>query len=214
MKLRVILADDHAMLREGLRSLLQASDDFDVVGETGDGRDAVALARELEPDVVVMDVSMPGLNGIDATRRITRLLPEARVLALSSHGDGSYVKGMLEAGARGYLVKEAAADELKSALETIMRGRVYVSPGIADGRAEGCLQGDDGRAPRALSTREREVLQLVAEGKTSVEIAAVLQLSRRTVETHRRRIMDKLEIRSVAGLTRCAIRAGITPLGE
>ncbi len=214
MKVKVILADDHAMLRAGLKSLLQAVEDFDVVGETDNGRDTVALARELEPDVVVMDVAMPDMNGIDATRRIARLLPDVRVLALSSHGDGSYVKGMLEAGARGYLVKEAAIDELKTALETVVRGRIYVSSQICDGLVEDYLRQDEIRVPRALSTREREVLQLVAEGKSSVEIAALLHLSRRTVETHRRRIMDKLAIRSVAGLTKYAIREGITSLGD
>lgn len=214
MKAKVILADDHALLRAGLKSLLQAGDEFDVVGETGNGRDTVALARALEPDVVVMDVAMPGMNGVDATRRIARLLPEVRVLALSSHADGSYVKGMLEAGARGYLVKEAAVDELEAALDTVMRGRVYVSPRIRDASVEDYLHNDAGRAPQALSSREREVLQLVAEGKSSVEIAALLHLSRRTVETHRRRIMDKLAIRSVAGLTKYAIREGITSVGS
>ncbi len=214
MSVKVIFADDHAMLRAGLRSLLQSEAGFEVVGETGNGRDTVALARALEPDVVIMDVAMPDMNGIDATRKIVRMLPDVRVLALSSHGDGSFVKGMLEAGARGYLVKEAAVDELKSALETIMRGRIYVSPRVGDGFAGDDLLQDESRARRVLSSREREVLQLVAEGKSSAEIAAVLHLSRRTVETHRRRIMNKLDIRSVAGLTKYAIREGITLLGE
>ena len=214
MKIKVILADDHAMLRAGLRSLLQAAEAYDVVAETDNGRDTVALARELKPDIVVMDVAMPDMNGIDATRRIARQLPEIRVLALSSHGDGSYVKAMLEAGARGYLVKEAAADELQAALETVLRGRIYVSPRIRDGLVDDYLGGAGSRPPRALTTREREVLQLVAEGKSSAEIAAKLHLSRRTIETHRRRIMNKLAIRSVAGLTKYAIRAGLTSLDD
>ena len=213
MKARVNLADDHALLHAGLESLLQAADEFDVVGETENGRDTVALTCTLEPDVVVMDVAMPGMNGVDATRRITRLLAEVRVLALSSHADGSYVKAMREAGAHGYRVKAAAVEELEAALDTVLHGRVYVSPRIRDGGGGDCLQHDDRRATQALSSREREVLQLVAEGKSSVEIAALLHLSGRTVETHRRRIMDKLAIRSVAGLTRYAIREGITSLG-
>lgn len=214
--IRVILADDHAMLRAGLKRLLEALGDVDVVAETDNGRDTVALARKHGPDVIVMDVAMPDMNGIDATRRLARILPQVKVLALSSHGDGAYVRGMLEAGARGYLVKEAAADELPVALDRILRGRVYVSPAITDQRVEDYLRlgngaADPGPAPR-LSTREREVLQLVAEGKSSVDIAGILHLSRRTVETHRRRIMDKLGIRSVAGLTKYAIREGITSL--
>ena len=214
MSIKVIFADDHALLRAGLKSLLQSHTGFEVVGETDNGRDTVALARELEPDVVVMDVAMPDMNGIDATRKIVRLLPGVRVLALSSHGDGSYVRGMLEAGARGYLVKEAAAEELKAALETIMRGRIYVGPQAGDRLVDDYLARDDGAARRTLSSREREVLQLVAEGKSSAEIAAVLHLSRRTVETHRRRIMNKLDIHSIAGLTKYAIREGITSLGD
>ena len=217
MAIRVILADDHTILRAGLKSLLQASLEVKVVAEADNGRDTVALARELEPDIVVMDVAMPDMNGVDATRKIAQLVPDVRVLALSSHNDGAFVKGMLEAGARGYLLKDAATDELLSALEMVHRGRVYVSPSVTDKLVGDYLQrvkGNVGPDSQVLSTREREVLQLVAEGKSSAQIAGTLHLSDRTVETHRKRIMDKLGLRSVAALTKYAIREGITSLDD
>lgn len=217
MAIRVILADDHTILRAGLKSLLQGSRDVEVIAESDNGRDTVSQARELKPDIVVMDVAMPDMNGVDATRKIVQLAPQVRVLALSSHNDGAFVKGMLEAGARGYLLKDAATDELLTALDAVHRGRVYVSPSVTDTLVGDYLQrvkGDIGPDAQILSTREREVLQLVAEGKSSAQIAAALHLSDRTVETHRKRIMDKLGIRSIAALTKYAIREGITSLHD
>ncbi len=217
MAIRVILADDHNILRAGLKSLLQGSHDVEVIAESDNGRDTVALARELEPDIVVMDVAMPDMNGVDATRKIGQLAPQVRVLALSSHNDGAFVKGMLEAGARGYLLKDAATGELLTALEAVHKGQIYVSPSVTDTLVGDYLQrvkGDIGPDAQILSTREREVLQLVAEGKSSAQIAAALHLSDRTVETHRKRIMDKLGIRSIAALTKYAIREGITSLHD
>lgn len=215
MAIRVILADDHNILRAGLKSLLNSTAEIDVVAEANNGRETLALARELEPDIIVMDVAMPDMNGVDATRKLTRLFPQIRVLALSSHNDGAYVKGMLEAGARGYLLKDAAPDELLSALETVYRGRIYVSATVTDTLVGDYLKrvkGNIGPDSQILSPREREVLQLVAEGRTSAQIAAALHLSDRTIETHRKRIMDKLGIRSIAELTKYAIREGITSL--
>lgn len=217
MAIRVILADDHSILRAGLRSLLQTSAKVEVVAEADNGRDTVSLARELEPDVIVMDVAMPDMNGVDATRKIAQLVPQVRVLALSSHNDGAFVKGMLEAGARGYLLKDAATAELLTALNSVYQGRVYVSPSVVDTQVGDYLQrvkGKVGADAPLLSTREREVLQLVAEGKSSAQIATALHLSNRTIETHRKRIMDKLGIRSVAELTKYAIREGITSLHD
>lgn len=217
MAIRVILADDHNILRAGLKSLLQTSHDVEVVAEADNGRDTVTLAREFEPDIVVMDVAMPDMNGVDATRKIAQLAPQVRVLALSSHNDGAFVKGMLEAGARGYLLKDAATTELLTALTAVNQGRIYVSPSVTDTLVGDYLQrvkGKIGPDAQVLSTREREVLQLVAEGKSSAQIASTLHLSDRTVETHRKRIMDKLGIRSIAELTKYAIREGITSLHD
>jgi two-component system response regulator NreC len=212
--IRVLLADDHKILRQGLRTLLEQEADIDVVGEADNGRASVKLAGELAPDVVIMDVAMPDLNGIDATHRITEADPGARVLALSMHSDGRYVKGMLQAGARGYILKDCASEELTRAIRTVMAGQVYVSPGVT-----GVIVNDYVRQlsaatgePATLSQREREVLQLLAEGASTAAIAADLHLSVKTIETHRKRIMDKLELRSIAELTKYAIREGITAL--
>lgn len=212
---RVLLADDHKILRQGLRTLLEQEADIEIVGEADNGRTSVKLAGELAPDVVIMDVAMPDLNGIDATRRITDAEPKARVLALSMHSDGRYVKGMLQAGARGYILKDCAAEELTRAIRTVMADQVYVSPGVT-----GTIVDDYVRQLAAakvdesatLTHREREVLQLLAEGGSTAHIADELHLSVKTVETHRKRIMDKLGLRSIAELTKYAIREGITAL--
>ncbi len=208
---RVLLADDHKILRQGLRTLLEQEKDIQVVGEAENGRSSVKLAGELAPDVVIMDVAMPDLNGIDATRRIAEAEPRTRVLALSMHSDGRYVKGMLQAGARGYILKDCAAEELTHAIRTVMAGQVYVSPGVT-----GAIVNDYVRQlsaadePATLTRREREVLQLLTEGGSTANIAAGLHLSVKTIETHRKRIMDKLGLRSIAELTKYAIREGIT----
>jgi len=217
MATRVILADDHKILRAGLISLLKSARDFEVVAEACNGRETVNLVRQLIPDIVVMDVAMPDMNGVEATRKITRLVPQVRVLALSGHDEGVFVKGMLEAGAKGYLLKDAATDELLAALKTVLQGRIYVSPSVTDTLVIDYLQrvkGEVGPDAERLTTREREVLQLVAEGKSTASIAAILHLSDRTIETHRKRIMDKLGIRSIAELTKYAIREGITSLHD
>ncbi len=208
---RVLLADDHKILRQGLRTLLEQEKEIQVVGEADNGRSSVKLTGELAPDVVIMDVAMPDLNGIDATRRITEVEPRTRVLALSMHSDGRYVKGMLQAGARGYILKDCAAEELTHAIRTVMAGQIYVSPGVT-----GAIVNDYVRQlsavdePATLTRREREVLQLLAEGGSTANIAAGLHLSVKTIETHRKRIMDKLGLRSIAELTKYAIREGIT----
>ncbi len=208
---RVLLADDHKILRQGLRTLLEQEKDIQIVGEADNGRSSVKLTGELAPDVVIMDVAMPDLNGIDATRRITEAEPRTRVLALSMHNDGRYVKGMLQAGARGYILKDCAAEELTHAIRTVMAGQIYVSPGVT-----GTIVNDYVRQltaadePATLTRREREVLQLLAEGGSTANIAAGLHLSVKTIETHRKRIMDKLDLRSIAELTKYAIREGIT----
>jgi DNA-binding NarL/FixJ family response regulator len=208
---RVLLADDHKILRQGLRTLLEQEKDIQIVGEADTGRSSVELAGELAPDVVIMDVAMPDLNGIDATRRIADVKPRTRVLALSMHSDGRYVRGMLQAGARGYILKDCAAEELTHAIRTVMAGQVYVSPGVT-----GTIVNDYVRQltaadqPATLTPREREVLQLLAEGGSTANIAAGLNLSVKTIETHRKRIMDKLDLRSIAELTKYAIREGIT----
>jgi DNA-binding NarL/FixJ family response regulator len=208
---RVLLADDHKILRQGLRTLLEQEKDIQIVGEADNGRSSVKLTGELAPDVVIMDVAMPDLNGIDATRRITEAEPRTRVLALSMHSDGRYVKGMLQAGARGYILKDCAAEELTHAIRTVMAGQIYVSPGVT-----GTIVNDYVRQltaadePTTLTRREREVLQLLAEGGSTANIAAGLHLSVKTIETHRKRIMDKLDLRSIAELTKYAIREGIT----
>ena len=212
---RVLLADDHKILREGLRTLLEQESDMQVVGEAENGRSSVKLAGELAPDVVIMDVAMPDLNGIDATRRITEAEPNAKVLALSMHSDGRYVRGMLQAGARGYILKDCAAEELTRAIRTVMSNQVYVSPGVTGTIVNDYvrqLSSTDTDEPATLTRREREVLQLLAEGSSTAQIAERLHLSVKTVETHRKRIMDKLGLRSIAELTKYAIREGITAL--
>jgi DNA-binding NarL/FixJ family response regulator len=214
---KIIVADDHQMIREGLRSMLAEQDGFDVVADTGDGRAAVNLAAELGADVIIMDVTMPGLNGIEATRQLKAKHPAAQVVGLSMHADREFVTEMLAAGASGYLLKDCPFGELVSAIRAAAAGDVYLSPKIAGVVVQGCLQSStstDGGRPGAgaLTPREREVLQLVAEGKSSKEIAALLKLSAKTVDTHRRQVMEKLQLYSVAELTHYAIREGMTTL--
>ena len=211
---RVLLADDHKILRQGLRTLLDQEPDIHVVGEADNGRSSIKLAGELEPDVIIMDIAMPDLNGIDATRRITEGDPHTRVLALSMHSDGRYVKGMLQAGARGYILKDCAAEELTHAIRTVMADQFYVSPGVAGTIVDDYVRqlSTTAEEPAILSCREREVLQLLAEGASTACIAAELHLSIKTIETHRKRIMDKLGLRSIAELTKYAIREGLTTL--
>lgn len=220
MPIRLVLADDHQIVREGLRSLLAKEMDIQVVGEAEDGRDALRLCADLRPDVVVMDVSMQGLNGIDATRELKADFPDVRVIALSMHSDRRYVSDMLAAGADGYLIKDSAFDELASAVRAVHAGRPYLSTSVTEVVVEDYfarLSGADQSSPngiKTLSTREREVLQLVAEGHSTKETAALLHLSVKTVETHRRQIMEKLRIFNVAGLVKYAIKEGLVSLDE
>lgn len=215
MATRVLIADDHQILREGLRSLLQNEPDIEVIGEADNGHNAVSLSKELRPDVVIMDVAMPDLGGVAATRQILAEAPDVKVVALSMHSDRRFVAGMLGAGAAGYLLKDAAFEELALSIRSVVADQVYLSPGVAGVVVEdyiGHLSPTEAGDARALTPREREVLQLLAEGKTTADIAGLLQISTKTVETHRRQIMDKLELRSVAELTKYAVRKGLTAL--
>jgi DNA-binding NarL/FixJ family response regulator len=211
-KIRIVLADDHAVVREGLKSLLEAESDLVVVADAGDGRAAIEAARTLAPDVLVMDIGLPDLNGIDATRQLARDLPDVKVLCLSMHKEKRIIGAALRAGAAGYLVKSCASRELAEAIRTVARGKTYLSPDIAGDVLQELMQGADGDKKgvyAALSPREREVLQLIAAGRTTKEIAAGLHLSEKTVATHRLNVMEKLELYSVADLTRYAIREGL-----
>ena len=218
MCIKVLLVDDHQMMRDGLRSVLEKQAQVRVVGEAGNGREALELFRTLRPDVIVMDIGMPQLNGIEATRRIMTENPRAKVIALSTHADKRYVLEMLEAGARGYVLKEAASSELLRALNAVTHNKNFLSPEITGVVMDGCMGRGDGRNTRTaystLTTREREVLQLLAEGKTSTGIAAALHISSQTVETHRRNLMRKLDLHNVAELTKYAIKEGITGLED
>ena len=214
MTIRALLVDDHAMLREGLRAVLEREPEVEVVGESTDGLEAIATALRLRPDVVVMDIGMRNMNGIEATRELVERLPECRVLALSVHSDRRYVDRMLQAGASGYVLKESASSELVRAIRTVHGGERYLSPRLGD-RIPGPLPSlgeeiDPDLLNGKLAPREREVLKLLAEGRTSKRIAELLAISPRTVETHRRNIMRKLRLHSVAELTKFAIREGLT----
>lgn len=215
--MKILLADDHRLMRDGLRALLERESGFEIVGEAADGITAVQLSRELAPDIVIMDVAMPDLNGIEATRRIKAELPEVKVLALSMHADRRFVKRMLAAGASGYMLKACAFEEVAKAARAVMAGRTYTSPRITDLVLEDYIHQLSGAADEEgtlLSDREREVLQLLAEGKSSREIADRLHVSVTTVDTHRKHIMDKLGLHSVAELTKYAVREGLTALDD
>jgi DNA-binding NarL/FixJ family response regulator len=212
MSIRILLADDHEILLDGLRALLEKETDFKVIGVARDGREAVEKAHSLMPDVVVMDISMPGLNGIDATRQITAKRPEAKVLCLSAHAEPRFVEAMLEANASGYLLKEYSHDSLVQAIRHMIANEVYICPrvGYAVVRALKAERPSAAAATEPLTDREREILQLIAEGHSTKEIAGRLFLSIKTVGTHREHLMEKLGIHSVAGLTKYAIREGLT----
>jgi len=218
MSITVILVDDHAAFREGLHLLLETQSDIRVVAETADGAEAERLARECHADVVVMDIGMPGLNGIEATERIVEGCASTQVVVLSAHGSVEHLLRALRAGARGYVLKESAGSEVISAVRAVYAGERYLCKGIAHGLSLGVTDGLDiieGKSPLAkLSTREREVLRLVVQGKTSAEIAALLYLSPKTVDTYRSRLMRKLAIHDVPGLVRFAIQYGLIPLDE
>jgi DNA-binding NarL/FixJ family response regulator len=213
MSVKILLADDHKIMREGLRSLIEKKPDMEVVAEAENGRMTVQLARRLRPDVVIMDVAMPDMNGMEATHRIIDGSSGVKVIALSVHSDRRFVAGMLSAGASGYLLKDCAFEELEHAIQAVILNRIYLGNGIANivvGDYVTHLRKSDSPAFSVLTAREREVLQLLAEGKTTKQIASCLSVSIKTVETHRRQIMDKLNLDSIAELTKYAIREGLT----
>lgn len=213
MCIRILLVDDHSIIRQGLRVLLEKKPKFEVVGEAENGRVALSMARKLEPDVIVMDINMPDLNGVDAARQILAERPESKIIALSMYSDRSYVKGMLKAGVAGYLLKNCAFDELSKAILAVAGNQTYLSPKVSDiVRKEFVKLMDAGElgVAEALTDKEREVLQMIAEGKKTKDIAERLHISVKTVEARRGKIMEKLRINSVAGLTKFAIREGLT----
>lgn len=209
--LRVLLADDHTLVRAGLRSLLQQMENVEVVAEAEDGRQVLAAVAEHRPDVVLMDISMSGMNGLEATLQLKRDRPEVRVIILSMHATEEYVLQALRAGASGYLLKDSAPLELALALQAVARGESYLSPPVSRQVVESYVQrtGREAQPLAALTPRQREILQLIAEGNSTKEIASRLALSVKTVETHRSQLMERLGIRDVAGLVRYAIRHGL-----
>ena len=207
-KTRILLADDHAVVRQGFGRILAAQSDMEIVGEAGNGREAVEMAEKLKPEVVVMDVSMPELNGIEATRRLVKSLPYTRVLALSMHKDSVYVREILRAGARGYLLKDSSDQDLIAAVRSLAKGEGYISPAVS-----GAVLADYRQHVTdpidLLTSREREVLQMIAEGQTNKDIAGKLNLSVYTVDAHRGRIMEKLNLHSTGEMVRFAMRNGL-----
>jgi len=215
MTIRVVLADDHQIVREGVRSLLMKEADIEVVETAQNGRDAVRLARELKPHIVIMDISMPDLNGIEATRQILGNNPGQKVIALSMHTDKRFVLDMFRAGASAYLLKDCAHEELAHAIWAVYANKVYLSTAIADILVEQIARKNplpENSSNPLLTAREREVLQLIAEGHTTKQIAGKLFVSVKTIETHRQSIMDKLDLHSIAALTKYAVREGLTSL--
>ena len=216
MDIRLLLADDHRIMREGLKSLIRQESGMTVVGEAQDGATTVELARKTGAHVVVMDVAMPDLNGIEATRKIVKNNPNIKVLALSAYTDQHFVREMFVAGASGYVLKQNAYEELVKAIRDVMQGRKYISSGVAGGLVDAFVELSHTPSKPAvfdlLTDREREILQKIAEGKTTKDIGADINVSVKTIETHRRNIMDKLNLHSVAELTKYAIREGLTAL--
>ena len=209
--IRILLADDHTLVRAGIRSLLESIDDVEVVAEAGEGREALDLIAKHRPDVALLDIGMPGLNGLEVAKRTPQASPRTRIIILSMHADPAYVKKALRVGAVGYLLKGASVVELPLALQAVMRGESYLTPKISSSVVEGILGQDEQDADPLddLTTRQREILQLIAEGQSTKEIAGILDISVKTVESHRLRMMDRLDIHDVPGLVRFAIRAGL-----
>jgi len=214
MPIRIVIADDHKIMRDGLRKLLEQEEDMKVVAEAEDGYSILDLAEEVKPDVIIMDVSMPNLNGIEASRKILARFPEIRIVALSMHNDKRFIAGMFDAGASAYLLKDSAFSQLAEAIRTVYTGGTYIGSQISDVVLQDYLNFLNKREPPSLTEKERDILRMVAEGKSTKEIAFVLNVSSKTVETHRLHIMEKINVFSIAGLTKYAIREGITTLED
>jgi two-component system response regulator NreC len=215
MFIKVLIADDHQIVRQGLRNLLEKEHDLKVVAEAEDGRSTVRLARETQPQLIIMDVAMPDLNGIEAARQIVSELPRVKVIALSMYADRRFVVNMLKAGAAGYLLKDCAFEELNRAIRAVLAHKTYLSPGVSDILVKDYMTGGPAQETSVFSVltpREREVLQLMSEGKSTNQIADSLHVSVKTIETHRQQVMHKLNMHSVAELTKYAIREGLTSL--
>ena len=215
MSIRIMLADDHKIVRTSLGNLLEKEKEFEIVGEADNGRETVRLVRELLPDVVIMDIGMPELNGIEATKQIIKASDNIKIIALSMHSDRMFITGMFKAGASGYLLKDCAFDELVDAINNVMSGKIYLSKDVTAIVVDELLQAlskDNPEGTVNLSDREKEVLQLIAEGKSTKEIADALFLSIKTIESHRKNIMAKLNIYTVPELTKYAVRMGLTSL--
>ena len=216
-KIKVVVADDHTILRQGIKALLDNQEGIEVVGEAKDGREAIKTIEELLPDVILMDIAMPGLNGLEATRRIKKKFPQTKVVVLTMHANEEYIFQILNAGADGYLVKETAFQDLISAINAVHKGEAFMSPSISKKVMTDYIQraqGEEKVGFDTLTTREREILQLVAEGNSNKKIAEALFISPKTVETHRAHIMDKLNIHDRAGLIKYAIRKGMINLDK
>jgi DNA-binding NarL/FixJ family response regulator len=214
-KITVVLADDHMIIRDGLRALLERQPDMEVVAEADNGRTALKHVKELSPDIVIMDIGMRELNGIDATRQIVKKSPGVKILALSMYSDKRFIKGMLKAGASGYMLKDSAFKELIDAIRVIIDDKTYISPSIASIVMDDYLDNSpekDGSMRALLTSRELEVLQLLAEGKSTKQIALSLDLSIKTIESHRNKVMQKINVSNIADLTKYAIREGIISL--
>ena len=208
----IILVDDHRLIREGIRTIIEKNPSFRVIAEATEGREAIKLCEKLTPKVVIMDVSMPGLNGIEATRTIRKENTEIRVIALSMYTNRQFVSGMLKAGASGYLQKDVESSELIKAIKTVVGGQKYICQSVSNVIIDEFLHGKSDEESPQLSAREREILQLIAEGKSSKEIADILFLSSKTVDAHRKNIMDKLDLYTLPELTKYAIKSGLTTL--
>ncbi len=213
MSIRVLLADDHAMMRDGLQALLQATADIEVAGSASNGREALRLAAELHPDVVVLDITMPDMNGLEALGLLREKLPRIRVVMLSMHSSSEHVYRALNAGAAGYLLKESAGEDIVTAIRRVHAGRSYMSPALATLERRSAPRSDGGGPLASLSSRERQVLQLVVEGRSSSEIAALVHLSPKSVDTYRSRLMKKLGVGDLPALVKFAVRHGLTPPG-
>lgn len=217
MSPKVFLTDDHKIMREGLRVLLEKHPRFEVVGEAEDGLEFIKNVRDLRPEVVVMDIGMPNLNGIEATRKIVAEMPKIKIVGFSMHADRRFIVEMLKAGASAYLLKDSASEELIVAIRAVLADRIYLSPSLADAVIKDYIDNiprDSFSVFSILTAREREVLQLIAEGKNTKSIASQLYISVKTVETYRQNIKDKLNLSSIAELTKCAVREGLTSLDK